>query len=218
MSKRLKTFLFAIFAGIAISFGGLLFILSKTYIPADWGQFVGACLFPVGLAIICYRKYNLYTGKIGIAPNLTASDVGFNVIEWLFLILLGNTVGAFAFGGLLYPVTFINNSFTDTIIATGLARQNMNLLEMFIKAIICGMLVYAAVYFFNKASSNFGKILGVFIPIAFFVSTGMQHCIANMFYMAISGCWTVPSLIALLVCILGNSFGGLLINVFNIKN
>ena len=213
MNNRVKTFLFAIFAGVAIGVGGLLFILSKTYIPGNWGNIVGALLFPVGLITICYCKFNLYTGKIGIAPNEDINTNGLNVFEWLAWILLGNIVGAFAFGLLVYPFTLLGGSFADTVHAIGTARETMDPGVMIFTSILCGILVYIAVYFFNKSNENFGKITGVLIPIAFFVLAGFQHCVANMFYMAASGCWTLESTQALVGCILGNSMGGLLANM-----
>ena len=213
MNNRVKTFLFAIFAGVAIGVGGLLFILSKTYIPGNWGNIVGALLFPAGLITICYCKFNLYTGKIGIAPNDGINTNGLNVLEWLAWILLGNIVGAFAFGLLVYPFTLLGGSFADTVHAIGVARETMDPGVMIFTSILCGILVYIAVYFFNKSNENFGKITGVLIPIAFFVLAGFQHCVANMFYMAASGCWTLESTQALVGCILGNSMGGLLANM-----
>lgn len=213
MKKRLKTFLFAIFAGIAIGCGGLFFVLAKTYVPNNWGAIIGSLLFPIGLITICYCKFNLYTGKIGIAPNKGINTNNLNVLEWLFLILLGNVVGAFAFGLLVYPFTFLGGQFSDTVRAVGSARETMNLFEMFGTSILCGILVYIAVYLFNNSKQHFGKITGVLCPIALFVLAGFQHCVANMFYMAASGCWSLASTLALLVCIVGNSIGGLVANL-----
>ena len=139
MKKRLKTFLSAIFAGIAIGCGGLLFILAKTYIPNNWGSIVGSLLFPIGLITICYCGFNLYTGKIGIAPNKDINTNDLNVLEWLFLILLGNAVGAFGFGLLVYPFSFLGNQFSDTIHSIGSARETMNAFEMFGTSILCGI-------------------------------------------------------------------------------
>jgi len=213
MYKRWQTFLFAVFAGIAIGVGGLLFILSKAYIPGNWGNIVGSLLFPVGLITICYCKFNLYTGKIGVAPNSGINTNGLNTIEWLAWILLGNIVGAFGFGWLVYQFIPLGGAFAETLLAVGAARETMDPVSMIGTSVLCGVLVYIAVYFFNNSNQHFGKITGVLIPIAFFVLAGFQHCVANMFYMAASGSWTLESTQALVGCILGNSFGGLLANL-----
>ena len=102
LKKRLNVLLYAIFAGIAVSIGGILYLLTKALIPeTSWlpSIIVGSLLFPVGLISICYFKFNLYTGKIGVAfRNPNVDKKGLNVFEWLFWILLGNMIGAIIIG------------------------------------------------------------------------------------------------------------------------
>ena len=67
MSKT-KNFLLGIAAGAAIAFGGLLNIIVKTYLTGDvsiLGKLLGSALFPIGLCLVCFLGFNLFTGKIG---------------------------------------------------------------------------------------------------------------------------------------------------------
>lgn len=222
--NRLDVFIKGILAGIAIALGGVLFILAKAFIPDNGiilASLVGAFLFPVGLLLVCYLKLNLYTGKIGIAfRNKKLDKKGLNVFEWLLWILLGNAVGAFAIGLIIFGFTFIDkgSAFSNAVYAVGAARDMPftfeGIFNMSYKSILCGMLVYIAIYLFNRLNDNFGKVVGVVIPIAFFILAGFQHCIANMFYMAASGVWTINSFVALLIVIMGNSAGALLLDLF----
>lgn len=224
MKNRLNVLLYAILAGIAIAFGGILFLLAKAFIPAEsWvpSQLVGALLFPVGLLLVCYFKLNLYTGKIGMAfRNKKLDKKGLNVFEWLFWILLGNAIGAFAIGFAVFGLAQIDKEslFSTTVFATGAARalplEGQPIFEMSYKSILCGALVYAAIYFFNRLDNHFGKVVGVVVPIAFFVFAGFQHCVANMFYIAAGGAWSLSSFVLLLICIAGNSIGALLLDLF----
>ncbi len=224
LKPRLNVFLYGIFAGLAIAFGGLLYILSIAYIPEDSlipAKLVGALAFPVGLLLVCYFKFNLYTGKIGMAfRNKKLDKKGLNVFEWLFWILIGNAAGAFAFGGILYAICLglDGSSFKEAIYATGASRvmafEWRPILEMSYKSILCGALVYISVYFFNQFKNHFAKVVGIIVPIAFFVYAGFQHCIANMFYWAASGLWNVNFFVGLLICIAGNSVGALLLDLF----
>ena len=224
MKNRLIVLLYAILAGAAIAFGGLLFLLSKAFIPAASpvpSQLVGALLFPVGPLLVCYFKMNLYTGKIGMAfRNKKLDKKGLNVFEWLFWILLGNAIGAFAIGLIVFAFTQIdvNSAFSLAVFSAGEARaaplEGMPIFEMSYKSILCGALVYAAIYFFNRLDAHFGKVIGVIIPIAFFVYCGFQHCVANMFYIAAGGAWGLSSFVHLLICILGNSLGALALDLF----
>ena len=224
MKNRLIVFLYAILAGVAIALGGLLFILAKALIPDNniiAASLVGALLFPVGLLLVCYFKFNLYTGKIGMAfRNKKLDKKGLNVFEWLFNILLGNAVGAMGFGLIIYALTFINkdSAFSVAVYSTGLSRSMAfnfeGIFNMTYRSILCGALVYIAIYLFNRLDNNFGKAVGVVVPIAFFVFAGFQHCVANMFYIAAGGIWNLNAFIGLLICILGNSIGALLLDLF----
>ena len=225
LKRRLNVLLYAIFAGAAIAFGGILFILAKAFIPADNKiidpTLVGALLFPVGLLLVCYFKFNLYTGKIGMAfRNKKLDKKGLNVWEWLVLILVGNAIGAMSIGLIIYLITLIDKEslFSLTVYAVGNARAMAfdfyAIFNMSYKSILCGALVYIAIYLFNRLPNHFGKVVGVVVPIAFFVFAGFQHCIANMFYIAAGAVWNVNALVGLLICILGNSIGALLLDLF----
>ncbi len=222
--KRLRVFNLGILAGEAIAFGGILFILAKAFIPSNdiiTSNLVGALLFPVGLLLVCYFKLNLYTGKIGMAfRNKKLDKSGLNTFEWLAWILIGNAVGAFAVGAVIYALTLINkeSSFSQAVYAVGASRimafDFISIFNMSYKSILCGALVYIAIYCFNRLNTNFGKVIGVVVPIAFFVFAGFQHCVANMFYIATGAAWGLESFIGLLICILGNSIGALLLDLF----
>ena len=212
MQERINTFVLAVLAGVFIALGGLLFLVAKSWIPGEWGLFVGALLFPVGLITICFLGFNLYTGKIGLVFRKNTNKTKISTVEWLLWILLGNAAGAFLLGISIYPETLRDTAFSSTVIATGKARETIDPTTLFVKSILCGALVYLAVFFFKESQSVFGKVCGIIVPISFFVFAGHQHCVANMFYMAASGCWSTASLVSLLLCICGNSFGALLID------
>lgn len=224
VKRRLNVLLYGIYAGAAIALGGFLFILAKAYIPDNnfiSPTLVGALLFPIGLLLVCYFKFNLYTGKIGMAfRNKKLDKRGLNVFEWLFIILIGNAIGAMIVGLIIYAFTLIdkNSQFSLAVYAVGNARDMSfdfeGTFNMAYKSILCGALVYIAIYLFNRLNNNFGKVVGVIVPIAFFVFAGFQHCVANMFYIAAGGIWTINAFIGLLICILGNSIGAILLDLF----
>ncbi|MCR5505938.1 MAG: formate/nitrite transporter family protein [Bacilli bacterium] len=222
--NRLNVIYYGILAGAAIAFGGILFIVSKALIPDNkiiGATLVGALLFPVGLLLVCYFKLNLYTGKIGIAfRNKKIDKKGLNVFEWLWWILFGNAIGAMAIGLIVYAITLIDKGshFSLAVYAVGDARimpyTFEGIFNMSYKSILCGALVYIAIYFFNRLNTNFGKVIGIIVPITFFVYAGFQHCVANMFYIAAAGVWNLNAFVGLIICIIGNSIGALLLDLF----
>ena len=48
-----------------------------------------------------------------------------------------------------------------------------------------------------------------------FIVSGFEHSIANMFYYFLSGNYSVIAFVSLLLCVIGNSIGGLFIPLIN---
>ena len=82
-----------------------------------------------------------------------------------------------------------------------------NLLSTFILAIFCGILMSIAVGTFKKLPNILGT-LAVFLCVAVFILAGFEHCVANMFFFALSSS-PADYLLTLLVAIAGNSLGGI---------
>ena len=222
MKERLKTLYLGILAGAAIAFGGLLFLFASAFIPADFiidRKLIGALLFPVGLLLVCYFKFYLYTGKIGIAFNPGVKKESINVFEWLLYILIGNAIGAALIGIILYLILlpFDGSLLKEAVKAAGESRITPftfeGIFSMTFKSILCGMLVYLGILFFNLSNNHFVKVSGIVVTISFFVYAGFQHCVANMFYLTAALLWNLNSFVGLLLCIVGNSIGALILNV-----
>ena len=108
----------------------------------------------------------------------------------------------------------VSLNFNDENADRDIAFEFLDIFNMFWKSVLCGALVYLAVYFFGKCDTQFGKVAGIVVPIAFFVLAGFQHCVANMFYMAAGGFWTLNSFVSLLIVTFGNSVGAILLDLF----
>ena len=196
-----------ILAGLAISFGGFLFIISTTYISGDLGKLVGSILFPIGLFIVCTFSLFLFTGKVGLFFEEKQKKEFYISLP---LMLIGNGVGAISLGYILFFI-FKDTEIMDRAIEISNSRLNFtsfsNYLSCLVKSIFCGLCVYLAVKTYALSKR---KIIGTFLLfffIALFVYAGFEHCIANMYYFSMSNSWSVYSLIDLALCISGNIIG-----------
>ena len=208
ISNVFMAILKGILAGLAIAFGGLLFILSTTYIKGDTGKAVGALLFPFGLLTVCAFSLFLFTGKIGLIFEEKQSKEFYISLPLMFL---GNLIGAVGFGYLTY---FILKDTPIYVRACEVASSKMvfenfgNYLACFLKSAFCGLCVYLAVKAYAYSAS---KAKGIFLLFAFiflFVFSGFEHCVANVFYFSAANAWgIVYSLINLGLCVLGNIVG-----------
>ena len=192
--KYFKILLLAILAGIAIGIGGTIYLTLENKI-------IGSLMFTVGLYTICTQGLNLFTGKVGYLVNNKPSYLIDLVIIWI-----GNFIGTFVCS-LLLQFTRIN------IDATNICNIKIsdNYLSLFILGIFCGMLMYIAVDGYKKTSNP----IILFVCVMTFILCGFEHCIADMYYFAISGMINIDTMMILLVITAGNTLGGIMIPLIN---
>ncbi|MBO5254570.1 MAG: formate/nitrite transporter family protein [Opitutales bacterium] len=217
----MKYFISAIFAGMMISFGGIVYLscLSSQF----YGAVIGSFLFSLGLLTVVARGYDLYTGKIGyLSINFNAEEYApTNLAKNLFyypIIILGNFVGTAIIGYAFratrsFPKDFIaskgDESFTRLDLIVN-AKLNDTPLSIFLLACACGVMMYLAVDGYKKTKSW----LFVILPVMVFILCGFEHCVANMFYFCASDCWSLHAVYYLLIMIAGNAVGAI---AFNLK-
>jgi formate/nitrite transporter FocA (FNT family) len=105
----------------------------------------------------------------------------------------------------------INNSVMNTLKTSVEAKINYQWFEMIGLSFFCGMLVYIAVEGFKKIDNQFGKYVVLMLAIGGFIVSGFEHSIANMFYYFLSDNFSIMAILSLLLCVIGNSIGGLFI-------
>ena len=213
MKKHIETVLYGIYAGMAIGFGGLLNILSSHWLSASpWlARTVGSLLFPIGLTMVCFFGFNLFTGKIGYILDNKINYLGF-----LGLVYVGNILGSLILGGFCLVTLKDSNVFESALkISNGKMFEPtfLNIMKCFAGAVLCGVLVYIAIFCFKTFKRVWMKLLGIFLAIGLFVFLKFDHCIANMFYFSFSWSWTNPlSYLNIGVVTLGNSLGAIALN------
>lgn len=178
----IQCFVKAIFGGMLIGIGGIVFLSSDIKI-------VGAVLFSVGLFTILSFGFNLYTGKVCYVFN--------NDKEYFLGVLVtiaGNFVGCLIMG-LLFPM--------DAAVASCTTKLTLEPIEIVAKAFGCGILMFVAVELFKEK----GLYLATFICVPTFIMAGFEHSIADMFYFCSAGIFDLSSLTFILIALFGNAIG-----------
>ena len=155
------------------------------------GNPIGPIIFALGLLGVCTMGLNLFTGKCGFLfqDKIKYFD--------LFMILIANLIAGYLVG-LIFSIT------DPEVMKAAISKLKSwdFSLAFFLKSILCGIIMYIAVYMYKK-----GTVLGIIYGIPLFIFCGFQHCIANIITMgaARSFSWTIT------ICILGNFIGSLFI-------
>ena len=171
------------------SIGAALLISLGNFALLKLSNPIGPVIFSLGLLGVCYMGLNLFTGKCGflIQDKIKITD--------LLLILVFNLIGGYLFG-LVFSV-IDSTVFENALIKVDTWSFS---LAFFIKSILCGIIMYIAVYMYRK-----GTPLGILFGIPLFIFCGFQHCIANIITLGVARTfsWTIT------ICILGNFLGSL---------
>ncbi|HEY6980310.1 formate/nitrite transporter family protein [Reyranella sp.] len=174
---------------------GISTSLALTAALATGQGFVGAIVFPFGIATIVLLGLELVTGSFGLVPlswfegRASLRAVGANIV-WVFL---GNLVGSVVYGLLLAVV--LTNMFTTA--PAGLAQRIVQIAEakttgyaalggaglvvVFVKAMLCNWMVCLSAVLAMTSTSAIGKIVACWLPIFVFFAQGFEHAVVNMF-------------------------------------
>lgn len=209
MKKNYKTKLYAretcetilcdIAAGIAISIGGTAFLITGN-----------AWCFTIGLLLVCFFGFNLYTGKIPyftFAPYFMNKRLTWKLnlskIKSMFFMVCINMLTAFAMGMI---VKSIRPDVIEKAEQLAEAKLNTAWWIVIIKGILCNVMIFSAVEFW-KSGKVILKPLGLIFSTAIFVMCGFEHCVANAFYFGVASRFDIDAFLWLNV--LGNTIGGI---------
>lgn len=192
-----QTFIKAIWAGMLI---GIACIANLSV----GGGIIGAICFCIGLLAIVHSKLSLYTGMIGKTVYNPFGGEKMTTIK-LGVALLGNIIGTFLMS-LVLRFTRLNYLIGK---AEGIAISKLNdsWNSILLLATLCGVLVYLAVYKFQRG--NITDLAVLLFCVAVFVVIGFEHSIASSFYLFFALNW--KAFLYFLIMVLGNSLGSCLI-------
>ena len=167
----------------------MIAIATKIFLMVGGGV-LGALLFSIGLLVILNMEFKLFTGTIGYIR--TIDDFFDNVI-----ILFGNILGACLLVA-LSPVSAVSIL---------VEKLSVSLLIAFVRAIVCGGLIYSAVHCYKQ-----GKDYMVVACVMGFILCGAEHCIADLCFAIATGVMSFKIFLFLTVVTLGNSLGAIIVD------
>jgi len=185
-----KLLILGFLAGAFIAFGGFLAIIVGKGVPnLDPGlqKLLFGGVFPVGLMLVVIAGAELFTGNTAcVIPAVMSGKARWSGLlrNWV-LAYIGNLAGSIF---VAYFLAYLTGVFNDApylgavvTIAANKVKPDI-FLQLFLKGIGCNWLVCLAVWIGISSDDITGKILGIWWPIMAFVTLGLEHSIANMFF------------------------------------
>ncbi len=179
----------AVLAGAFVSLGALFFTVVVTGSGFGFGvtRLLGGLSFCLGLILVVVAGAELFTGNNLLAMAWASGLIGTRSVmrNWL-LAYFGNVIGC------LGTVLFVwwaglgglgGGSVGETAIQIAQAKAGLSLGEAFARGVLCNALVCLAVWLAMGGRSVTDKILAILFPITAFVTIGLEHSIANWFFL-----------------------------------
>ena len=183
-------------AGMYIAIGGFLAIRIGLTLPWDtWGgigKFMFGAVFPLGLMLVVLCGADLFTGSCMTLTTAHARKqitlgqaIYSGTAAWV-----GNFFGALfvAFfiaylSGLIFDQAGQTMPWAAAAVNLANAKCSLGFTEAFLRGVGCNWLVCLAVFAAGAATDAGGKIAALWFPTMAFVALGMEHCVANMFFL-----------------------------------
>ena len=211
-------FVSSMLAGVFVGLGVIVTYVIAAAMGASVSlKIIQGASFAAVLSLIVFAGAELFTGNVFVLKagimrkRLAFSDA---LPLWLFC-YLGNFAGSVLVASLFIGTSLFTadmNALTDMAI---MSKTSPAFVNLFIRGILCNILVCSATWCTYKIKSETGKLIMIFWCIYIFVISGFEHSIANMTLFSLRAIvWTdggasVSAMLHnLLATSLGNFVGG----------
>ena len=199
--KITQTLLSSVLGGIALSISGAVYLnLYKDSI------FAAAVLFGAGILAALAFELEVFTDRVGKAVTSDTRRIDKVLADVLF-VLLGNIIGAVAAGLACSPVM------KALALPVCAGKVNDTLLEAFVRAVFCGILMFIAFHGYRRQGGGFAGCAVAVSAAAAFVVCGFEHFVVDVFYFMAVSAFNEKAFAFLAVTMLGNALGALVFAV-----
>ena len=188
----LASFMLAIVAGGGIGFGALYYtiVASDPSLSFATARVVGGLVFTLGLTLVLVGGAELFTGNNLIVMAWASGRVSAATMlrNWA-IVYLGNLVGSLGLVILVFSSHHLDMNdgrIGLSVLNTAAGKIRPDMATLFVKGILCNVLVCAAVWLAYAGRSVTDKIVAVILPISGFVAAGFEHCVANMYFLPLA--------------------------------
>lgn len=213
-----SSMLAGLFVGLGIilifTIGGLL---TPAQVPST--KIVMGISFGIALSLVIMAGSELFTGNnfVMTVSTLEKKTSWLETLKiWLYS-YVGNFAGSFLVAAIFVLTGLATGGVAEFINSVASVKMHAPFMELFMRGILCNILVCLAVWCSMKMKEETAKLIMIFWCLFAFITSGFEHSIANMTLLSISllvphpETVTLAGLAANLIPVsLGNMAGGIL--------
>lgn len=180
-----------ILAGGFIGLGAMFFTLvtSDAQIGFALSRLLGGLSFSLGLILVVVAGAELFTGNNLLVMAWTSQKISTSELlkNWA-VVFFANFVGAVGLAVLVALSQYGKLNQGGVLLhmmKIAVTKSSMPFVEAFFKGILCNILVCLAVWMSLGGRSLTDKIFAIVFPISAFVACGMEHSVANMYFIGL---------------------------------
>lgn len=218
-NNPLGYFISSMLAGIYVGFGILLiFTIGGLLSGAPYVKIAMGVSFGIALSLVIIAGSELFTGNNMIMTiGLLKKNVTWQQTIKLWIVCyVGNIVGSALLAVLFWQSGLADGAVGDFIQAATKAKMELGAWPLFVKGILCNILVCLATWCSFRCKSESGKLIMIFWCLFAFITTGFEHSVANMTLLTVGLLNSTDAAIGLggyvhnlLYVTLGNMVGGI---------
>ena len=111
---------------------------------------------------------------------------GATILNWV-RVWLGNALGALTLVALVFFAhTADLGTMANGMLGVAAGKLSAGWFTIFVKGILCNLLVCLGVWVGYAGRTVADKVLGVLLPVSAFVALGFEHCVANLYFLPLS--------------------------------
>ncbi|WMT40814.1 formate/nitrite transporter family protein [Paenibacillus sp. D2_2] len=175
--------------------------------------------FGIALSLVIMAGSELFTGNnfVMTVSSLEKETSWLETLKiWLYN-YVGNFIGSFLVAAIFVLTGLVKGGVAEFINSVASVKMNAPFMELFMRGILCNILVCLAVWCSMKMKDETAKLIMIFWCLFAFITSGFEHSVANMTLLSISllvphpETVTLAGLAANLIPVsLGNMVGGIL--------
>lgn len=174
-------------AGAYIGIGVVLMVSTAGPLIAagdGFAKLVSGLVFGVALTLVVFAGADLVTSAMMVLPQgaLMRAVGPWPALGTIAATFGANLLGALAFAGLIAASGVLHANAAAGQMLTDMlaAKAGEGPAELFVRGILCNVLVCLAIWMCARVRSDVAKILLIFAAILAFISSGFEHVVANM--------------------------------------
>lgn len=210
----------SILAGAFIGFGILLiFTIGGLLNGQPYAKIMMGVSFGIALSLVIMAGAELFTGNNFV---MSVAAMGKSIrwrdaVKLWIVCYVGNWIGSILLALIFAGAGLASGAVGEFIAASSAAKMSVDVMPLFLRGVLCNILVCLAVWCGFRCKSESGKLIIIFWCLFAFITSGFEHSIANMTLLTIALFSPFEAAVSLggyfyniIIVTLGNMFGGIL--------